>query len=1457
MHLRLHVRSYLFLLLGILSWGVQPLVAQDAARPVELLVGTDPSSGSVIQETLEKGRMPGGADDSLFVGVQNVSRVVPASVSARMKRGTQPEGDFTAFRLTVRDSSALRRLRERWKRRPGVRYAHPNHEFAVHSRAEPPRRRRNGPVLTDQNPLADSLNHLGVVRALEGWSRTTGKERVRIGVIDTGFYLEHPDLSGQFWINEAEDVNGNGRFDPYPVASGGDLNGKDDDGNGFVDDVIGYDFVDRAAPILEGEYEDRDPNPAADPEGRNSAHGTAVAAVATASPAESAMGIAGVAPGTRLVALRAFGGDGRGQSDDIAAAIVYGATMGVDVLNLSFGRGRPVPLIEDAIEFANERGTIIVGSAGNELTDSPHYPSDYPSVLSVVWLAEDGAGLPQFNRSQFGIGVDIGAPGSNVFTADFPADRIQAGEPVESEDLYDRFSGSSFSAPQVAGAAALLRSADSSLSPASVRSILTGTSTDLEDENWDHTTGAGLLNVSGALGRAYPARTEIDDPGHNAGLTETGTISVIGSAVHPSFDHFSLHYAKGTRNLDTRSDPWNEITSPTPTQVLRDTLGRWNLSGLDEGSYTLRLVTRLQDGQTIEDRRRVVIDRTAPEIDVEFVGVGRVEGEHGVIADLRTDDRTRMTMTVRQGTGEATVKSEYETRRHGLTWADTRGRGGSTEIHVRATNRSGLSTVADTTLVLPSDDENTGLFRRTVTSVPRGTLLPEAPDFDGDGLRELVLNQSREGGISDTLRSFEWAGSGFAPADTLIATLFPKDVGDTNQDGLQELLLQVRGATLLLEQASPGAFPTELAFADTTGISNQSGEPLNGAQITDLDTDGRGEVLGTNGETWRAIERTSSGFDEVLRLGNPTSLAGRDSALANAFDTPEALSRDFDGDGQMDLLVGDRDGDLVVYEEVTNDSMEVVWTDETDRVDAGNRFGSGDVTGDGRPEFVTMRTYFRKELDGGEFEPKISYYSVWRSTGDDTYVQDLRLPIAGPFVDRGSITTADFDGDGRDEVAIAHPPSLLVLDRDSQGEWTVLLEHREQPSIQSEKLVAADFNGNGRPSLVAETAGDHLVQFTVDAGALAVAPPRWISARPTGASSVRLDWRAPGADSVGVYAGPPGEQLNLVAVTTDSMRTLGGTSPRTFALRAWENGTMSPLSPVRTLRPHDPGRLSALTYPNPSAVRLQFSEPVSRDARAEQFVLGTDASHPTRLLHTNNGNAVELRFSGDVSGRTFQLRWGGVRDSSGLLLGDTSATVSFPTPSDRSLYIQESEILSERRLRITFSEPLQPSAARERDRYKVRPRGRVRTVDVDADSAKTVTLHLTGLVIGASGEEASLTVTEMMSASGQRLAKEGRTIRLTRPADDLSNVFVYPNPYRASTHGQSLTIAGLPRTATVRIYTPDGRLVRVLSVDDERDGGTEWNLRDRRGERVPSGVYLFRVNAPQQSPVLKKAGIIR
>ena len=1021
----------------------------------ELIVRLNDGADPTLRSSLEDGASKNAAYASLFETVETVRAVLPSSAAGRPLAG--------AYVLRIRDETAFEEVRARWQGQPGVRYVQPNYRYrldALPVQAVPPEVRYN-------DPLLDSLAHLEVIGAYDAWAVTTGSPDVRIGFIDTGLFFEHPDLQGQVWINPGEDLNGNGQADPA------DYNGLDDDGNGYADDLRGYDFVDTPTSVEQGDYLERDADPSEDLQmGGGRGHGTIVAG-ALGAGLDNGIGIAGVAPGTRLVPLRAFGADGTGEDDDIAAAIVYAAEGGIEVLNLSFGDIYYSPLMEEAIRYAVRRGTVVVASAGNLGGDDPHYPSDYPEVISVAWLNQDGTGIA--GRGTYGIGVELGAPGSSVYTTtppplgqeDTTAADLDVAFSAANELLYGRRSGSSMAAPLVSGAAALLRSLDPSLAPEDVRSILVASADDIRDPGWDHRTGGGRLNVAAALRQALPARTEIASPLHNAGFAESA-IPVIGTATHPSFASYGLSYQVGDDDL---GDAWTPISEPVTRQAWQDTLALWDISALPEDVYTLRLAVTLRTGATVEDRRRIYVDRSAPDVEIRLLDDGLVGAQHGILADLATDDFTNAEMTVGLKGRTSVVTSDRRARRHGLVWADESGAGGTADVRLTVINAAGLETVYETTLMIPAARFNTALFEEEALDVPHGYLLPRLTDFDRDGLKEIVLNQYENGWIGDTLVFHEWDGAGFRPAAGLLANVIPRDLGDANGDGTDELLTQVAGATLLLTASASNPYPTDVAFVDTTGLDDPfSPDAAFGARLTDLDGDGLTEILAHNTKQWRLLEFNDGTFGEVTRLDNPTAVAPSEIA-ENEFQQPEALTGDFDGDGRIDLLVGDADGDWIIYEATGDNALRVAWTHETRRYLAGSRFAQGDFDGDGQAEFVTYTQSWAGNTSDDEQEPRLGLYYFWQSVGDDAYALVDSLPIAGAPPRHGSMAAADFDGDGRDELAIVHPPGLYVLSFDDEGRMDAALLPRRDALRRS--LRYAQRRRRGRRRRRRRTSGPH------------------------------------------------------------------------------------------------------------------------------------------------------------------------------------------------------------------------------------------------------------------------------------------------------------------------------------------------------------------------------------------------
>lgn len=1396
---------------------------------------------------------------SLFEQVIIARPILPAPITA--SKFTAPP--FQAYTLVAPDSNIAATLRTTWAAQAGVAYVQDNHTYQLDRMGESlgvyEPTRLSGSVsdyligspssrLLDSSsqlddPALDSLSHLTVIRAIEAWNITRGSADVRIGLVDTGLFFEHPDFAGQAWINPGEDANGNGQVD---LA---DFNGVDDDGNGFVDDVRGYDFVDRTTSVEQGDYKDRDPDASEDTQrDGGQGHGTLVAGVLAAGY-DNGIGITGVAPGTRLVALRAFGADGTGEDDDIAAAIIYAAQQGIDVLNLSFGDVYYSPIMQEAIQFAVSQGTVVVASAGNLGGDDPHYPSDYPEVISTAWFLEDGSNIA--GRGTFGIGIDLGAPGSFIYTTLLP--NVDENGEFDPGGFYGRRSGSSLSAPMVAGAAALLRSVDPTLTPAAIQSILLASSRDLNEPGWDHRTGAGLLDVATALARSLPARVEIETPEHDAG-TAGETLVITGSVVDPAFSSYTVSFAAGDEDLD---NSWQDITGPIEEQILRGTLAVWQTGSLTEGIYTLRLSATLRTGSTLEDRRRIYLDRSPPVIMPRIFNTGLVGGSHGIVADVATDDLTDVVMQVQIGTETMVIQSERRARVHGISWSDESGRGGTATVRIVATNRSGLETVLTRTFDVPRREVNTAFFTEEVLATPHGYLLPQTTDFDRDDLLELTLNQFEDGWIGDTLATYEWDGTDFMPAQKLIANVLPRDVGDSDGDGLLELLTQVAAATLVLEQESPTAYPTQVSFVDTTGLSNPfSPESAFGTLLTDLDADGRGEILVHNTTQWRLLEYSDGQYRDVLRFDNPTAAANSE-ITQNEFQQPVAVVDDFDGDGRTDLLVGDGDGDWIVYEVKGDNTLSPVWSYETPRYNAGARFGSGDFDGDGLTEFVTFTQNWTQATSAGEREPDIGLYYFWDSRGDDNYVLVDSLPIPGLLSRHGSMTSADFDNDGRDELVLVNAPNLYVLDFDEQMRHTLRF-HRGDASvvnaegIRSVAMVVDDFDGDGAIELIAGGADEKLHRFVVNAAAASRPSPVWEQAVAVDDQRIFLSWHTE-ADSVALYAGIFGAPLDLVKTTASDSLTLSTTVSARYALRGWLDGILSPLSAFQFVRPHEPATVKQVAYPAARTVELLFTEELDAEVGPQQFAL--EGGTPASVLLARSNTAVLLRFEANTPA-IGTLRWERVRDAEGLQVGQTEVAINFPEASEGDLFIVRSSLSGGNAVVLTFNEALDPALAMDVSNYVLKPSGQIVSVTWEDINPADVLIRVEGRAIGATGLETSLVVRRMRGAAGEELASEGVAVLLTEAAIGLDGVYVFPNPFRADEHQPRVVIAGLPESSTVAIFSLNGEPVRQLEETDG-NGGVTWDLRDNTGALVASGMYLFRVEAPGEKAVLRKAAIIR
>lgn len=416
------------------------------------------------------------------------------------------------------------------------------------------------------------------------------QNEIVIAVPDTGIDYNHEDLLNNIWQN----------IDEIPD------NNIDDDGNGYVDDIRGWNYV-----AAWGNNELMD----------DMGHGTHVAGT-IAAEWNNENGIAGVCPTCKIMPLKVLDSNGNGYFSSSARAIKYAADNGAHVVNMSFGG--PIPfeiLTNEALEYASLYGVITIAAAGNENKDVNHY-SPASSSYAITVASSDQNDV-RTNFSNWGTKIDVSAPGGGS--------DIISGEPeippylgrnilslrasgtdmygdglciVGDEAKYYRARGTSMAAPHVAGLAGLILTKHPEFTPDEVRAVISLSADDLHGVGWDQDTGYGRINAYQALKMNDPSLlpTAIIEEPHTNDVIR-GSFPVTGKAYSPDFVAYTVEICEPTGENCTI-----EFQSTEP--VLNGLLGNVNTEDFSQGEKLL--ILRVQDQNFPEriNRKMVVMGST-------------------------------------------------------------------------------------------------------------------------------------------------------------------------------------------------------------------------------------------------------------------------------------------------------------------------------------------------------------------------------------------------------------------------------------------------------------------------------------------------------------------------------------------------------------------------------------------------------------------------------------------------------------------------------------------------------------------------------------------------------------------------------------------------------------------------------------------------------------------------------
>jgi len=321
--------------------------------------------------------------------------------------------------------------------------------------------------MNNDGTFANSFSIAGAdVEMQKAWEIEQGDPNINVCILDSGVKLDHPEFQGRLWTNTKE------------IAG----NGLDDDDNGLIDDFYGWDFVNN----------DNDPTD-------DLGHGTNVAGI-TAASGNNNIGYAGVDWNCKVMALKGIDENNSGFYSWWISGIYYAVDNGANVINMSLGGNSNSAILKDAINYAVDKGVVVVVCMMNTNSQNTFYPAAFPAVIAVGSTDPDDTRTAPFfwsttSGSNYGSHISVVAPGNFIY-----------GLHYNSNTNYNSYwGGTSQATPLVAGIASLLLAQKPSRTPAEIKSIIQSTAEDqvgdpLEDiEGWDKYYGYGRVNAYKAL----------------------------------------------------------------------------------------------------------------------------------------------------------------------------------------------------------------------------------------------------------------------------------------------------------------------------------------------------------------------------------------------------------------------------------------------------------------------------------------------------------------------------------------------------------------------------------------------------------------------------------------------------------------------------------------------------------------------------------------------------------------------------------------------------------------------------------------------------------------------------------------------------------------------------------------------------------------------------------------------
>jgi fibronectin type 3 domain-containing protein len=806
----------------------------------------------------------------------------------------------SVYILQVPEGTDLKQMIREYKDRPEIEYVEPDYRLQLFEEVDDPLfphqwyLNNTGQGYLGINRIPGDGNDSQIIKygtqdadmdVLEVFQSDHETTIPLVGIIDTGVDLDHVDLMDNIWVNPGEDLNDDGAIDSN------EINGIDDDHNGYADDFYGWDF---SGDLNENDQiiEDNDPTD-------YFGHGTHCAGIVAATR-DNSEGISGISVPCRIMSVKLFPYAFHSLG---ARSIIYAADNGCDLINMSWGGPFASKLIEDALNYAIEKGVLPVASAGNSGREEYFFPVSFPFVLSV------GASN-SFDQvtgfSTYGEHIDVVAPGEDILSLRADETDMYAGGGASGvepnvhivQGRYYLADGTSMASPCAVGVAAGIIAASPGISKQRVVEIIEESADDiiypyggdsLYSPGKDEYSGYGRVNLNSALQLVSGRLAKIDYPYENAIVS--GEVAIMGTASGDSFQNYVLEVGAGFS-----PEAWIQIKS-SDVPARKDTLGTWNSTGTS-GLYTIRLTVGDQNQSEVHVRanNEVYVKITTPSDGDTVVRYSEVWGytiapdfssyklEYGFgespSAWIPIDNSTKMVADDLLGNWLVSFLEE-------------------TSYALRLTVQTNSSQIyADTVVVFVKSIASGGWFTELSST---GSLSPAVGDIDGDGYDEVVVGVGSPEGWDSKGGTEVFSHQGERevgwPKDTDKNMMSSPALGDLDGDQIDDVVIccEQKGVCAYLSSSPDWSAKVYVGGSNLWSLAT----PV----IADLENDDNPEVLTMNdmGDiyAWRnngeSVISGSNGFFAKIASGTGSGF-------------PCLAVADLDGDGYNEVIGGSAHG---------------------------------------------------------------------------------------------------------------------------------------------------------------------------------------------------------------------------------------------------------------------------------------------------------------------------------------------------------------------------------------------------------------------------------------------------------------------------------------------------------------------------------------------------------------------